>query len=417
MNKHPRHTAFRSSQDLIDLRTQLFHSNTQDQKRAIQRILSLETRTKLPHLLQSTAYLLQTKNSFIQNDDSQNETVLQLSSTMCLIRFVNGLLDPSQQSTFAIPLNLLAKKIGLPNWFVELRHSGTHESLPSLEMLEIGINGALDWIQLNYWDKIEIKDDLLDEEEDLENDVDYKDLIRKYRRIRRMDINKFIKFGDSSEEGKEYWKIVKLLEKGIENKKFYKVLMFQNCIINEKYKWEQLRLLFEPLFLYLIKSNDQFSWKLLDKLIFKKYEYEKFEKILKEEETNEEQYNSNEMKQVTKWIIWIVEHLQDQQISKSIEIISKINHGFNIEILQKINEKHGQQNHELKELINMKINSIENSLNKTAQAKINSRLVTEIDDVFADLENLKKKAKLVKTYPIKNFEPYPNWKPKPFGVL
>ncbi len=412
MNKHPRQVPFRSQKDIHFLKTQLFapESTLSTQTRAIQRILTLETKTKLPHTLLSTAYLFQIHHEFQSNLTST--TVLQLSATMTLIRFVNGLLDPSQQSQFAIPLNLLAKKIGLPSWFVELRHAGTHEGLPSLEMLEIGVLGALDWLKVNYWEKIKSEEEEEEEEEEVD-DEDWKDVLRRYRRMRRVDINKFIKFGDSSEEGKEYWKVVKVLESGVLKNEFYKVLMFKKCIINEKYKWEQIRLLYEPLFLYLIKNQESFVLKILDKLMFKVYEDEN--KLVSVDE--EEVYNGKEIQQVKSWCLWILEKInnnnEDNIIGKVVEVLSKTNQSFSIEMLERLKLKNVEM-----DKINLKINTIQSNLKEKNNITPSKRKEDDLD-IFQDLENLKKRVKLNKStnLPIKIFEPHSNWIPKPFGVL
>jgi ribosomal biogenesis protein LAS1 len=45
----------------------------------------------------------------------------------------------------------IAKTIGLPATFVELRHQATHEELPSLPKLRIATEKALQWIWDYYW--------------------------------------------------------------------------------------------------------------------------------------------------------------------------------------------------------------------------------------------------------------------------
>lgn len=45
----------------------------------------------------------------------------------------------------------LAKNIGLPATFVELRHESTHETLPSMAKLRKGAEKALRWIWEYYW--------------------------------------------------------------------------------------------------------------------------------------------------------------------------------------------------------------------------------------------------------------------------
>lgn len=400
MNKHPRQVPFRTPEELHRLRDQLFHSTPADRTRAIQRILTLETKTKLSHPLISTAHLLQILPQF--ENSQQDSSLIQLSATMAIIRFVNGLLDPSQQSQYAIPLSVLAKKIGLPSWFVELRHQGTHEGLPSVEMLEVGVRGAVEWLEVNYWGKLKEKkeeDEIVVEDE--EDEIGWKEEFRKYRRIRRLDINKFIKFGDSSEIGKEYWGVVKSLENGIDKNGFYKVLMFKKCIINGKYKWESIRLLYEPLFLYLMANNENFTLKLLEKLNFQIYEYEKLGK--------NEEMGDVEIKQIKSWCFWMIERSSESCFSKVVDVLSKINHEFSIELLEKLKTKG---------IDTLKIESKINKF-KELQNQISPKRQNDIDDIFSDLENLKKRAKILTKKPqeIKFFESYPNWTPKPFGIL
>ncbi|KAL2263647.1 hypothetical protein VTK26DRAFT_5809 [Humicola hyalothermophila] len=45
----------------------------------------------------------------------------------------------------------VAKSVGLPATFVELRHQATHEQLPSLTRLRTAARKALDWIWDYYW--------------------------------------------------------------------------------------------------------------------------------------------------------------------------------------------------------------------------------------------------------------------------
>jgi hypothetical protein len=50
-------------------------------------------------------------------------------------RLVNGLADNLQKSVYAQSIVRLVKQINLPRYFVDLRHAGTHETLPSLAVL------------------------------------------------------------------------------------------------------------------------------------------------------------------------------------------------------------------------------------------------------------------------------------------
>lgn len=49
----------------------------------------------------------------------------------------------------------MAKKIGMPSHFVELRHSATHQSLPSIQLLRNYSSQALSWLWSTYWVSLE----------------------------------------------------------------------------------------------------------------------------------------------------------------------------------------------------------------------------------------------------------------------
>lgn len=76
---------------------------------------------------------------------------LRLLYAMAIIRFVNGLVDREQKGKFAKSIQTLARNIGLPSWFVDLRHASTHERLPSLTVLRGGALQAVGWLHDNYW--------------------------------------------------------------------------------------------------------------------------------------------------------------------------------------------------------------------------------------------------------------------------
>ncbi|KAI7896583.1 Las1-like-domain-containing protein [Mucor mucedo] len=76
---------------------------------------------------------------------------LRLMYGLAIIRFVNGLVDPVQKGIFAKSSYTLARSLGLPSWFVDLRHMGTHERLPSLTVLRAAAIQAVGWLHENYW--------------------------------------------------------------------------------------------------------------------------------------------------------------------------------------------------------------------------------------------------------------------------
>ena len=69
----------------------------------------------------------------------------------CLVRMVNGAVDPSQNGKYAAPVMTLAKKIGIPVVLVDIRMEASHQELPSLELLRHGSERALQWLFERYW--------------------------------------------------------------------------------------------------------------------------------------------------------------------------------------------------------------------------------------------------------------------------
>jgi ribosomal biogenesis protein LAS1 len=69
--------------------------------------------------------------------------------------FVTGLLDSHQDKQRKMSMYAVAKSVGLPAAFVELRHQATHEQLPSLAKLRRAALSALDWIWDYYWQHLQ----------------------------------------------------------------------------------------------------------------------------------------------------------------------------------------------------------------------------------------------------------------------
>ncbi|KAG0024452.1 rRNA-processing protein las1 [Entomortierella chlamydospora] len=120
------------------------------QECALRRVKAWEARGKLPHAIDSTASFV----GAIVRDWSQtcSDQDLRLMYSMVFIRFVNGYVDGFQTSNSAKSIAYLAvEKVGMPKWFVELRHTATHDYLPSLAILRSAAQQALAWINDNYW--------------------------------------------------------------------------------------------------------------------------------------------------------------------------------------------------------------------------------------------------------------------------
>lgn len=257
--KHPSIVCYRSSADLSELKDWFYDFlDVKDERvRAIKRVRALSTRGKLPHGLESTA-LLTSVHLQDNGNDSPDSNVLRLSYAMALIRFVNGLLDPMQQSNYAIPLHTLAKSLNLPSFFVELRHMGTHELLPSLHMLRIACNRALTWLFDNYWSGIELvptvpNGDINPTASETATREETISHLKTYKSIRKENLDMVYKFGNSSGTGTKYWAAVKALKSTSTNLLITTLVegnfMFANKSKSKKQKFNsQVIKLYKPLF-------------------------------------------------------------------------------------------------------------------------------------------------------------------------
>lgn len=178
---HARIVPWKDTEEWEQLKEWFYSKSIDDQKRAILKVNSYQCKGSqyLPHVIDSTCQL--TNAVLMDKAEAVDKLNVRLNYTMSLIRFVNGILDPNQKAQFAIPLHTIARNVGLSSWFVELRHWGTHErDLPSLDMLRIAVQDALNWLWLHYWDDTEL---LEESEDDNENEGDEEDSEEEYSNI------------------------------------------------------------------------------------------------------------------------------------------------------------------------------------------------------------------------------------------
>ncbi|XP_014677210.1 PREDICTED: ribosomal biogenesis protein LAS1L-like [Priapulus caudatus] len=102
-------------------------------------------------LAQALLLLLEEERERSKTRERCDEVRLLLS--MAIVRFVNFVADVGQKNTFrAQPVHVLAGMKGVPEWVVDLRHTATHATLPSLSILVLGAEFALTWLQNQYWE-------------------------------------------------------------------------------------------------------------------------------------------------------------------------------------------------------------------------------------------------------------------------
>ena len=107
-------------------------------------------RGRLPHAVDATSRLTEVCLPTC-SPDGRTEGDLRLAQSLAVIRAVNGLVDPQQQSYYAGSVLAIAGRLGLPGWIVELRHDATHSELPSLSVLRSAISTLLTWYDEHYW--------------------------------------------------------------------------------------------------------------------------------------------------------------------------------------------------------------------------------------------------------------------------
>ncbi|KAM0435189.1 hypothetical protein ACHAPT_003279 [Fusarium lateritium] len=125
------------------------------QHQAVARVSMWMQRGNCPHMVESTALLMAAMLSDGEAAAGENAAssayAIRAAYSAAFSRFVTGLLDGHQDKQRKQSMYSIAKTIGLPATFVELRHQSTHEQLPSLAKLRTAANKALAWIWDYYW--------------------------------------------------------------------------------------------------------------------------------------------------------------------------------------------------------------------------------------------------------------------------
>ncbi|KAF5025906.1 hypothetical protein F66182_2025 [Fusarium sp. NRRL 66182] len=125
------------------------------QHQAVARVSMWMQRGNCPHMVESTALLmaamLSDREAAAGENAASSAYAIRAAYSAAFSRFVTGLLDGHQDKLRKQSMYSIAKTIGLPATFVELRHQSTHEQLPSLAKLRTAAKKALLWIWDYYW--------------------------------------------------------------------------------------------------------------------------------------------------------------------------------------------------------------------------------------------------------------------------
>lgn len=403
----PKVVPWSSESELQEIR-ELFYNG--DKLQALSRVKVLESRGSLPPSIESTSLLM----SAIINDNPQVDSYnIRCAYSMALVRFVNGQLDPFQRGEKAIPLTKLAQLGGLPAFFVELRHTATHENLPSLEFLRDSCARALDWLWERYWSVNAYEETVEVEDESRKKLI--KESFREWRRERRGDLFKTFKPGDNTPEGLRFWNLVKTFEtyRDEDEELLMEVMYKGNVMIPSDSKKVQSHVkLLSPLLDLL--NKDGFIQRLvvygLDML---NSQGDGTPRQLKQ--NNSDNNNNNEKMPVDSIVEWLKYFITPRPKNKpwidnnefAKQVVEKPR-PWNVTILKEFNiDKYTQLANEMESLFNT---------NPT-----NKRKLEEID---TDMDSISKKSHIdsnssnsIDSMSRMGWQVVPNWQPRALGVL
>ncbi|MES1913604.1 MAG: hypothetical protein MHM6MM_005786 [Cercozoa sp. M6MM] len=127
----------------------LFSPNPQMRSQGVSLVNMWRSRTHhVPAAVEATAALTE---SLLMASHGYLRTQVEQHAALSLIRFFNGVVDPLQTRSHAMPMKHLANRLALPPILTELRHAATHRRLPPLGALLHGLELARGWIERHYW--------------------------------------------------------------------------------------------------------------------------------------------------------------------------------------------------------------------------------------------------------------------------
>ncbi|KAJ2451416.1 rRNA-processing protein las1 [Coemansia sp. RSA 2336] len=151
MTRVPKIVPWTSTEEYVGVGECLYSQDLSEQKRGVAVVKAWRARARVPPAIDATANLVEAMVA----DHELGVSIGQQRHmyAMVLIRFVNSIVDLEQKGVYAQSMASLASRIGMPAWFVELRHACTHEQIPSLAVLRSTCAQALHWLEDYYWKK------------------------------------------------------------------------------------------------------------------------------------------------------------------------------------------------------------------------------------------------------------------------
>ncbi|KAI8144050.1 Las1-like-domain-containing protein [Fennellomyces sp. T-0311] len=136
--------------ELTQVHDWIYSDSPNTKRQGVDRILAWKSRGRLPSAIETTLQLAQLQLRDCEGCPLSGEE-LRLQYSMVIVRLVNGSVDSMQNKAHPLPVSIMADRIGMPAWFVDIRHAATHEYLPTLPFLRDAANQALAWLDETYW--------------------------------------------------------------------------------------------------------------------------------------------------------------------------------------------------------------------------------------------------------------------------
>ena len=181
MSADPKCLPWQDWREFVEVRTALFaHDTPELQVASLQRVAAWRVRGRVPHRVDLTAQLVEVMMHDAAAGASAaamamggshgagtgtgtgmgmgmgaavlSESMLQNNYAIAVLRAVNGVVDSGQKGTYATSVSVLASRVGLPGWLVDLRHDTSHNALPSLSTLRLAATTLLHWLHSEYWE-------------------------------------------------------------------------------------------------------------------------------------------------------------------------------------------------------------------------------------------------------------------------
>ncbi|XP_062613649.1 uncharacterized protein LOC134275380 [Saccostrea cucullata] len=207
---------WRDKEEFRQVYAGVFSEDLEPKQRAMAKMTTWQSRAlnKLPIAIESTMALCRAciSHQLAMQEGTVHENHLKLvyEYSMGIIRFVNNITELGQTGRVRMAVHTIAGNFGIPNWIVEMRHSATHRTMPSLSELTAGTDWVLEWLKEDFWDaQLKIMETIKPKKSfDLEEDREFVDnIIKKYM----ADTLKAIRTGDKSVNC--YSDLLRLLER------------------------------------------------------------------------------------------------------------------------------------------------------------------------------------------------------------